>query len=151
MSLTGRMALWPGVGPILFKKVFSKGDLRRHFRSAYRDPAILTEELLDYFWELFERAGAREANYAILRNALAALVDNSGDPGRVQAETIIVWGEEDRLTPLAHGKRLQKQIAGARLDVIPATGHSPHEERPEELLRSVLPCLAGESAQAADG
>ncbi|MSP60159.1 MAG: alpha/beta fold hydrolase [Myxococcales bacterium] len=143
ISLEGRLALLPGIGPFLFKNVYRRSDLRKHLRNAYRDPTLGTEELIDYFWERFNRAGARAAYYATLKY-LGSLADNTGDPGRITAPTLIAWGEEDRIIPLAHGKRLARQIPGARLEVIPACGHSPHEERPDELLRVALPFLLGE-------
>jgi pimeloyl-ACP methyl ester carboxylesterase len=154
MPIEGKLALLPGVGKLIFKSVYARRDLARHLRSVYKDPALATDELIDYYWERFNRAGARDANYALLR-MLDRYADNTGDPGRIQCPTLLVWGEEDRAVPLAHGKRLVKQIPGARLEVIGSCGHSPHEERPDEYLRVVLPFLDGEAratdAQAGHG
>lgn len=144
LELKGRVALMPGIGRFLFTKVYSRRDLAAHFRSAFREPPADLDAYVDYYWERFNRANAREVNYAILRT-IGALADNTGDPSRVQAPTLLVWGEEDRIVPLAHGKRLVKQVPGARLEVVGACGHSPHEERPDEWLRHALPFLRGEA------
>ena len=140
MPLLGRLALQPLVGDVLFKRLYGRRDLARHLRDAFRDPSLATDEMIDYYWERFNRAGGRAGLLAGLR-AFAALPDNTADPGRVRCPTLLVWGEEDRLFPLAHGKRLERQIPGARLCPVPACGHSPHEERPDEFLRVVLPFL----------
>lgn len=145
MPLAGRAVLRPLVGDFIWKNVYGRRDLKNHFRNVFRDPALATEELVDYYWERFNRAGARDAGLAALR-AFAALPDNTSDPGRVRCPTLVVWGEEDKMFPLAHGKRLERQIPGARLFVVPACGHSPHEERPDEFLRGVLPFLLDTAA-----
>jgi pimeloyl-ACP methyl ester carboxylesterase len=145
IPLTGRLVLAPGIGRFLYMKVLSRRDVKSYFATAFRDPALNTDEMIDYIWERFNRPGGRAGCYAALQ-AISKLADNTGDPGRVEAKTLIVWGDEDRIIPLAHGRRLQKLIPGARLEVIPACGHSPHEERPEEILRVALPFFAGEAA-----
>jgi pimeloyl-ACP methyl ester carboxylesterase len=54
---------------------------------------------------------------------------------RVTAKTLVVWGKQDGITPLAYGERWRELIAGARLAVIDACGHLPPLERPEEFAR----------------
>jgi pimeloyl-ACP methyl ester carboxylesterase len=141
LPLEARLALAPG-GQFLFKHVFGRREFARGARDlSVRDPSCIDADWVDYFWARFNRAGAREASYACLK-MLCTLSPNNGDPGRVRAPTLIAWGDEDRMVPLAMGKRLQRAIAGARLEVIPACGHMPHVERPEALVRAVRPFLA---------
>ncbi len=52
---------------------------------------------------------------------------------RVSAPTLVVWGRQDRLIPLAHGERYAATIPGARLVVIDNCGHMPVLERPDAL------------------
>lgn len=47
------------------------------------------------------------------------------------AEVEIVAAARDRLTPLAHSRRMADAIPGARLTVVPGTGHMLPMERPE--------------------
>jgi len=47
---------------------------------------------------------------------------------RITAPTLVVWGSEDRLVPIAHGERYAERIAGARLAVIPGVAHAPFLE-----------------------
>jgi pimeloyl-ACP methyl ester carboxylesterase len=59
---------------------------------------------------------------------------------RVSAPTVVIWGSEDRLLPVAHAERWQELIDGARVELIANAGHLPHIEQPErvvEILRSV--------------
>jgi pimeloyl-ACP methyl ester carboxylesterase len=52
---------------------------------------------------------------------------------RITAPTLVLWGEDDALVPLAHGERYAQLIPGARLEVIPACGHAAAFERPDEV------------------
>jgi len=52
----------------------------------------------------------------------------------VQADTLIVWGADDRMIPPAYGRRLAELIPRARLEIIPDCGHLIWIERPEPLL-----------------
>jgi len=62
---------------------------------------------------------------------------------RVTAPTLVVWGREDGLLPVAHGHRWQELLPHARLEVLDESGHLPHVERPAEFLEVVRPFLEG--------
>jgi len=64
--------------------------------------------------------------------------------GRVQADTLIVWGESDRMIPPAYGQCLAQLIPHARLATVPDCGHLIWIERPAPLLE-----LAGDHLAAA--
>jgi pimeloyl-ACP methyl ester carboxylesterase len=61
---------------------------------------------------------------------------------RVSAETLVVWGAEDRLIPPAYGEHLAERIPNARLELVPDCGHMVWLERPEALLAAALRHLA---------
>ncbi len=63
---------------------------------------------------------------------------------RVTAPTLVVWGRQDRLIPLAHGERYAARIPGARLAVIDNCGHVPVLERPGALDGILLEFLCAE-------
>ncbi len=54
---------------------------------------------------------------------------------RITVPTLIVWGESDRLIPLAHGRAYHEGIEGAELVLIADCGHAPPFEKPEETVR----------------
>lgn len=61
---------------------------------------------------------------------------------RVICPTLVVWGEHDRLVPLAHAHAYSEGIGGARLHVLPGSGHSPHLEQPGDTAALLLDFLA---------
>ncbi|HJU18731.1 MAG TPA: alpha/beta fold hydrolase [Stellaceae bacterium] len=56
---------------------------------------------------------------------------------RIRARTIIIWGEEDRLIPSAHGEAFRRAIAGAELVRLPAAGHMVAVEQPEAVAAAL--------------
>lgn len=61
----------------------------------------------------------------------------------IPQETLIVWGEEDRVFPIAVGRQLQALIPRATFASVPLAGHLPQWERPDRanplLLRFLQP------------
>lgn len=68
-----------------------------------------------------------------------------GRLGAIKQPTLIVWGREDGLTPLAReGEAFKREIPHAQLVVFDACGHVPQVEKPSEFNAAVLKFLAGE-------
>jgi pimeloyl-ACP methyl ester carboxylesterase len=61
----------------------------------------------------------------------------------IQAPTLVVWGKEDSLVPLAHGQAFAAGIPNARLVVLDGCAHLPPFEQPESFVATVLPFLQG--------
>ncbi|MGH8957831.1 MAG: alpha/beta fold hydrolase [Acidimicrobiia bacterium] len=81
-------------------------------------------------------------------DALAAM---SATPGAVTVPadlpaiglpTLVIWGDEDLITPLADGRRLAEQIEGATVEVIPGAGHQPHRQDPAATAGLIAAFLA---------
>ncbi len=62
----------------------------------------------------------------------------------IKRPTLIIWGRQDGLVPLAEGERFNKDIAGSKMIVIDQCGHVPNIEKPGEFNAAVLKFLAGE-------
>ena len=68
----------------------------------------------------------------------------------IQAPTLIVWGEKDRLVPLKDAHKFDELIPNSRLVVYEDTGHVAMLERPEEFNEELRRFLA-ESHQQPEG
>lgn len=64
--------------------------------------------------------------------------------GAIKAETLVVWGREDKLVPWQCGAAIAKAIPGARLALIADAGHAPMRERRESFNRLVHEFLVGQ-------
>ncbi len=61
----------------------------------------------------------------------------------ITVPVLLVYGADDRLTPVKLGREMAAQIAGARLVVIEDAGHLPNIERPAEFTAALLEFLRG--------
>lgn len=50
---------------------------------------------------------------------------------RIQVPTLLIWGEEDGLVPVAYAEAYRDLIPSAELVVIPRAGHVPQVEQPD--------------------
>jgi triacylglycerol lipase len=69
-----------------------------------------------------------------------------GKLGGIKQPTLIIWGREDGLTPLAMGERFHKEIAGSQLIVFDKCGHVPQLEKAADFNTAVLKFLNGDVA-----
>ena len=59
------------------------------------------------------------------------------DLGKINARTLIIWGAEDALIPLAAGRKMNSLIKDSKLLVIEKCGHLPQEEMPERVVDEI--------------
>ena len=60
---------------------------------------------------------------------------------RVQHETLIVWGREDRMNPIDQGLILMRQIPNARFLALPKCGHWVQWEKADDFNRTMAAFL----------
>jgi 4,5:9,10-diseco-3-hydroxy-5,9,17-trioxoandrosta-1(10),2-diene-4-oate hydrolase len=65
-----------------------------------------------------------------------------GRLGRAKIPALVVWGEQDRLVPVAHAHAYVEGLPDARLALIPNTAHYPYVEAPEAFAHAVQQFLA---------
>ncbi len=61
----------------------------------------------------------------VMRGSLVKVVNADLEPllPAIKAETLLVWGEADTLTPLSDGQTMERSIPGSGLVVLPGAGH----------------------------
>jgi pimeloyl-ACP methyl ester carboxylesterase len=69
---------------------------------------------------------------------------------KIQAPTLVVWGEHDRICPIGIGRSIVGAVADSRLVVISGAAHSPMWERPEVFDREVLEFLGQDAGTGAE-
>jgi pimeloyl-ACP methyl ester carboxylesterase len=61
---------------------------------------------------------------------------------RIEVPTLLIWGENDGVTPVAYGEGYAERIPGAQFRVVKEAGHYPHIEQPESFLGALRAFLA---------
>jgi pimeloyl-ACP methyl ester carboxylesterase len=89
--------------------------------------SVVTDAMIDEYWQFHLMEGSREAN----AERFATVEDYNyvrDHIGAIRTPTLILWGEQDHLVPVAAGHAFNKAIPGSKLIVHPGTGHIPMEE-----------------------
>lgn len=107
--------------------------------SVYGDPARVSDELVDRYFELTLRAGNRRALVQRLQQMQPG--EGAERVASITQPTLILWGGRDRLIPPAVGRWFDEQIADSTLVVFDDLGHVPHEEDPARTVQPVLEFL----------
>lgn len=112
----------------------------RHGPGRLRVPRWAEASLLVLTSEEVVRVGPRRLAQ-VIRQLIR--VDWGDALPRIEAPTLVVWGEHDGLCPPGVGRRIVERVPGSRLVMIPGSGHNPMWERPAEFNRVVAEFLAG--------
>jgi pimeloyl-ACP methyl ester carboxylesterase len=102
------------------------------------DPA--NRPLIDEFLERLGRCDREGMRRAIVAVATRRAV--YPELARISVPTLVVTGADDRPTPPAKARRIAERIPGARLQIVPACGHSSTVEQPQILTRLIRDFVA---------
>ncbi len=115
--------------------------LKRIFQNGVENKAAMTPSMLDdYLKPYHDDPGARTALLKCVREFdLRPTLEKEITPnlGKIQAPTLLLWGDGDPYVPLNFGKKLKDVIPNAALQVILRTGHYEIDERPEEVRAQI--------------
>ncbi|MEM9839434.1 MAG: alpha/beta hydrolase [Pseudomonadota bacterium] len=95
---------------------------------------IVTEEMIDQYWELLRCPGNREAagdQFSVQREDVSARL------GEIDVPTLILWGDEDQLIPVSSAAFFEANINGSEVIIYKGVGHLPMEEVADEVIRDV--------------
>lgn len=112
------------------RRLFADG-----LRATVADDALVTEAMIDRYWELNRREGTRAASLKRFQTPFDGYIAENA--WRIAAPTLILWGSEDTLTPPDIGDQYRAAIAGSVLKVYPGIGHIPMEEAPDQSAADV--------------
>ena len=89
-------------------------------------------EIVDRWVEL-ARSEPRHRRSLLGQLLAGARHDASRDVHRIEAPTLVLTGDADRLIPMGNSLLLAGRIPGARLEVLPGGGHDFPTEQPDEV------------------
>ena len=61
----------------------------------------------------------------------------------IEVPTLLIWGDDDKRSPLSNGELMRDSIPGSRLVVIPGAGHASNMEQPERFNAEVRDFCCG--------
>jgi pimeloyl-ACP methyl ester carboxylesterase len=106
------------------------------------DKQTVTDALVRQVFEQHLKNGDGYTIQRVLAGVFAADQFEDEKAGSIHAPTLVLWGHDDALIPLASGERYQKTIPGAKLVVLDRCGHIPQIEKPQEFNKALLEFLS---------
>jgi len=138
-----KIARMPGIN-LLAEQITPRSLIAQSLEQSVSVKSIITPAMIDRYWELLRYPGNRRAT--LKRFSLPYDPLTEGEIAGVKVPTLILWGEEDRLIPLAAGQWLAKTMPDNTFVAYPKVGHLPHEEAVDATLATLEPWLAGHAS-----
>ncbi|MEM8772577.1 MAG: alpha/beta hydrolase [Pseudomonadota bacterium] len=105
-----------------------EAGVRASAQLIYGDDAKITEERLQTMRDMMRREGNGAAMIESLKEF--TLPDPSEALAAIAAPTLILWGAEDIIIPVAQGREIAAMMPNAELIEYPGVGHAAQEEAP---------------------
>ncbi|MCA2999757.1 MAG: alpha/beta fold hydrolase, partial [Rhodocyclaceae bacterium] len=107
---------------------------------AYANPETLNADRISRYHSLLLLPGQRDAMPD--RMAQTILTDPVPKPQKINAPTLLLWGEQDALIPIANAQDYLRALPTAKLVTLLGVGHVPQDEAPAMSLAPLVALLA---------
>lgn len=134
-ALVEKLFRTPRVGKALFSTLVSKPSIRLFLKGIYHDPRMLTDDVVDLFWQSAHQENARLAPAAFVGMQLNCDIRHA--LGTMRAPLMLAWGAFASQTPLKESAPMRALRPDAAFSVLPAAD-LPHEECPTEFVAALL-------------
>jgi pimeloyl-ACP methyl ester carboxylesterase len=121
-------------GSMLFGGLMTESVLRE----IVHDPALLTPAVIERSNRNRQRPGLIKPILAVRENLPLWESGFATRLGEITHPTLVIWGEEDRVFPIAVGEELHQTIKGSRFISIATAGHIPQWERPDVVNQELV-------------
>jgi triacylglycerol lipase len=124
----------------------SLAAMRGVMEAVFYDTSWLNEDALR---KVFTDKLATHDAYTVrsfLGNPMIATERLDDRMGKIKTPTLVVWGKQDKLLPIASGERYAAGIAGAKLVSFDKCGHVPPVEKTDEFVAALTAFLGGGAA-----
>ena len=142
-----RLSTVPLIGELLTRP--SLKGTEQSLKACVYNKTVVTDERVESFYQLSSLAGWQKNFLSTLRNfaSFSGQRTRTVDPivnnlSSITAPTLIIWGQQDGIIPVAHAYVAKEKIPNAELHIFDHCGHVPQIERPEEFNKLVLEFLA---------
>jgi pimeloyl-ACP methyl ester carboxylesterase len=96
---------------------------------------LVTDDFVDKMLRHFKMTGTKESILTILRKGVSPkgqrVTFDAETLNKINVPTLVIWGTQDSLLPLAHAKNALDGIPDCRVVALEHAGHAPQMDRPE--------------------
>ncbi len=128
--LTGSSGLFESAMGTSFPKRGNYEYMKKKTEDTFYRPEVATKELVD---EVFSIVNDRNKAIRIIATAKSAVRHNLGEKLHlIKAPTLLIWGNNDKVTPPFVGEKFHELMENSELHFIDKCGHAPMMEEPEQ-------------------
>ena len=144
ITLTGSSGLFESAFGTAFPRRGDYEYIKNKTGETFYDPQVASKELVD---EVFGIVNDRNKAIRVVATAKSAVRHNLGDKlHSIKAPTLLVWGNQDTVTPPFVAEKFHELITNSRLHFIDKCGHAPMMEKPAEFNQILDEFLAAVTA-----
>ena len=148
LILTGSSGLFESAFGSSFPKRGNYEFIREKTAATFYDPEMATKELVD---EVFDIVNDRNKAIRVVATAKSAVRHNLGDKlHQIKNPTLLVWGNQDVITPPFVGTKFHELIENSKLYFIDKCGHAPMMEKSEEFNKIMEDFLSDLSSSSSE-
>ncbi|MEP6946060.1 MAG: alpha/beta hydrolase [Acidobacteriota bacterium] len=135
-SLTPWYLQIPVVGRVLIAMALtSDGLVRRGLENSFFDRSKVTDDRVAFYYQPLRTQGGQIG--AVRAREQFEQLPIEDKLNSISVPTLIIWGADDELIPLASGKSMHELIRGSKMIVLQNCGHVPQEETPERVISEI--------------
>ncbi|CAN5347341.1 alpha/beta hydrolase [soil metagenome] len=101
--------------------------VRMSLKDVYGSDSLVTDALVDRYYDLLLREGNRKA---FVQRTNGGFEFQTNRIHEIETPTLIMWGEQDKWILLEDGQKFNDELPNSELIVYPGVGHVPMEEAP---------------------
>ena len=136
LVLTGSSGLYENSMGESYPKRENYEYIKRKTEEVFYNPKVATKEIVD---EVFETVNNRDKLVRTLSIAKSAIRHNmSSDLPNIETPTLLIWGENDLVTPPEVAVEFNSLLPNSDLIWIKKCGHAPMMEHPKEFNRILI-------------
>jgi 4,5:9,10-diseco-3-hydroxy-5,9,17-trioxoandrosta-1(10),2-diene-4-oate hydrolase len=142
MALVFRLLTLPLIDRV--PGLLTRRQFAKYVRSMVYDPSVITEDILDFYYPILKSPGTRNAFIKTLKDNCSLLgLRKKVVKGivqqleRIEQQTLIIWGKQDKHMPFANVNEAMKVMKAAKLVFFDKCAHNPQFEKAEDFNRAV--------------
>ncbi len=131
----GAKLMQTSIGQAILPYVAPRFIVKQSLQQSVSDPEVMHDALVTRYWELVRFPTNRQAT--IERSRADREPEKWDEIDSINAPTLILWGEEDRVIPVSHAKLFKNKIKNSEMIIYSNIGHLPMEENPDQVSKDI--------------
>ena len=129
------IAQTPVLRQVFNYEIVPKVVVRRFLRQVIKDQYVVTDHLVDRYYDIIHREGNLEA---FSRIANSKFIQNTNALRNIETPTLVLWGDEDAWISHHDAEKFKNDLKNVTVKIYKGVGHIPMEEIPELTANDVL-------------